>query len=161
MTTLKDPGSIRFETEILSDEDSGGAFVEFPYDVQELFGTRGRVPVQATFDGVAYRGSMSNMGGDCHILIVVKKIRQKIGKQPGDKITVILSLDTEPRVVTVPSDFQALLTTNPAAKQTFTTLSYSNQRDYILWIEDAKRAETRQRRMEKAVDLLTAGKRLK
>jgi Bacteriocin-protection, YdeI or OmpD-Associated/Domain of unknown function (DUF1905) len=161
MTALKDPGSIRFEAEILSDEDSGGAFVEFPHDVQEIFGTRGRVPVQATFDGEPYRGSMSNMGGDCHILIVVKKIRQKIGKQPGDKITVTLSLDTEPRVVTVPPDFQALLNANPAAKQTFTTFSYSNQRDYVLWIEDAKRPETRQRRMAKAVDLLSAGKRLK
>jgi hypothetical protein len=161
MTALKDPGSICFEAEILSDEDSGGAFVEFSYDVQELFGTRRRVPVQAAFDGEPYRGSMSNMGGDCHILIVVKKIRQKIDKQPGDKITVILSLDTEPRVVTVPPDFQALLNANPAAKQTFTTFSYSNQRDYVLWIEDAKRPETRQRRMTKAVDLLSAGKRLK
>ena len=158
---LKDPGNIRFEAEIRSDVGSGGAFVEFPYDVQDLFGTRGRVPVQAAFDGEAYRGSMSKMGSDSHILIVVKNIREKISKQPGDKVTVTLSLDTEPRVVTVPPDFQALLNTNPAANESFKNFSYSKQRDYILWIEDAKREETRQRRMAKAIDLLSKGKRLR
>jgi Domain of unknown function (DUF1905)/Bacteriocin-protection, YdeI or OmpD-Associated len=158
---LKDPGSISFEAEILSDANSGGAFVEFPYEVEELFGARGRIPVQATFDGEVYRGSMVTMGHKCHILIVVKKIRQKIGKQPGDKVTVTLSLDTEPRVVEVPADFQEILNANPAANEHFSKFSYSKQRDYVLWIEDAKRAETRQRRMVKAIDLLSEGKRLR
>lgn len=66
-----------------------GAYVEFPYDVKKEFG-KGRVKVSATFDGVPYEGSLVRMKTPCHILGIRKDIRQKIGKQAGDTVSVIL-----------------------------------------------------------------------
>ncbi len=101
------------------------------------------------------------MGGKRHILIVLKSIREKIGKQPGDTVEVVLELDTEPREVEVPLDFQTRLEAAPDASAFFENLSYSNKWDYVLWIESAKRDETRQNRIEKAIMLLSESKKLK
>ena len=78
-----------------SDIGKGGAYVVFPYDIREEFG-KGRVPVRASFDGVPYDGSIVNMGvrnpdgSVCYIIGVLKDIRAKIGKQPGDTVRVII-----------------------------------------------------------------------
>lgn len=64
--------------------DGGGAYVLFPLDTQKEFGTKGRVPVKATFDGVDYAGSLVKYGNPRHRLGVLKAIREKIGKRPGD-----------------------------------------------------------------------------
>ena len=76
-----------------SDSGQGGAYVVFPFDIRTEFG-KGRVKVHATFDGEKYDGSIVNMGvknadgSVCYIIGVLKDIRAKIGKQPGDNITV-------------------------------------------------------------------------
>ena len=85
----------QFQAQIEAVPDKNGAYVRFPYDVRAEFG-KGRVKVNATFDGVPYAGSLVNMGvrnGDgsiCHILGIRKDIRDKIGKQPGDAVFVTL-----------------------------------------------------------------------
>ena len=158
---LKNPGKLVFEAEIIAEENSGGAFVKFPYEVEELFGTCGRVPVLATFDGEPYRGSLVKMGMDCHLLLVLKDIRQKIGKQAGDLVQITVELDDQMRFIEIPRDFQTALDDNAKANEVFKKISYSHQRDYVLWIEEAKKETTRQRRRLKAVELLAAGKRLK
>ena len=82
-----------FEAVIEPAAERGGAYVKFPYDIREEFG-KGRVKVHASFDGVPYGGSIVNMGiknGDgsvCYIIGIRKDIRKKIGKQPGDTVTV-------------------------------------------------------------------------
>ncbi len=84
-----------FETEIKKVPDIDGAYVEMPFDVRKEFG-KGRVKVHATFDGMGYDGSIVNMGVKnddgtiCYIIGLRKDIRAKIGKQPGDKVKVIL-----------------------------------------------------------------------
>lgn len=76
--------------------DKGGAYVRFPYDIRKEFG-KGRVKVRATFDGVPYTGSIVNMGvknedgSVCHIIGIRKDIREKIGKQPGDTVSVTVT----------------------------------------------------------------------
>src|SRR5262245_1557551 len=70
--------------------DGGGAFVFFPFDVETEFGTRGKVPVRATFDGVADSTSLFKYGYPQHLLAVKKAIRDQIGKRPGDIIQVEL-----------------------------------------------------------------------
>jgi len=78
-----------------SEVGKGGAYVQFPYDLRMEFG-KGRVKVNATFDGVPYEGSIVNMGvknGDgsvCYIIGILKDIRAKIGKQPGDTVRVTI-----------------------------------------------------------------------
>ena len=76
-----------FDALIYKEPDSGGAYVQIPFDVKQVFG-KGRVPVHATFDGVSYDGSLVKMGTPCHILGIRKDIRAKIGKQPGDTVYV-------------------------------------------------------------------------
>ncbi|MDR1664932.1 MAG: DUF1905 domain-containing protein [Clostridiales bacterium] len=78
---------------VIQPADKGGAYVEFPYDIRAEFG-KGRVKVHATFDGEPYDGSIVNMGvknpdgSVCYIIGVLKEIRAKIGKQPGDTVQV-------------------------------------------------------------------------
>ena len=73
----------------------GGAYIIFPYDVRQEFG-KGRIRVNATFNGEIYQGSIVNMGllnddgSICYIIGVLKDIRQKIGKDIGDKILVTI-----------------------------------------------------------------------
>lgn len=68
--------------------------------------------------------------------------------------------DTAPREVEVPSDLASALEAVPAAAAHFGRLAYTHKREYANWIADAKRPETRQRRIEKAVQLLAEGKKL-
>lgn len=162
---------IEFDAEIESSDPvdgrfKGGAWVTIPFDVEEVYGTRGQVKVRATFDGVAYRGSLANMGtggadAPCHMLGVTKAIRGRIGKEPGDTVHVTLERDTAPRQVTVPADLKAALAAAPAAAKHFAGLAFTYRKEYVEWIESAKRAETRERRLAQAVDKLGRGEKLR
>ena len=87
----------KFEAEIKKVPDIDGAYIEFPYDLKKEFG-KGRVKVHAEFDGEPYSGSIVNMGiknsdgSICYIIGILKAIRQKIGKQPGDTISVAIKV---------------------------------------------------------------------
>jgi hypothetical protein len=143
---------------VIQANDSGGAWVDIPFDVERVFG-RKRVPVLATIDGEAYRGSLVRMGGACHMLLVRKDVREKIGKSAGDEVHVTLRLDDAPRVVDVPPDLRAALAARPAAAAFFDGLSYTHQREYVSWILEAKRDQTRIGRIEKAVRMLEEQKK--
>ena len=149
---LKNPGPIEFTAPIIG---SGvGAYVEFPFDTAELFGTTGRIPVVVEFDGVPYQGTMLRYGTEMHIIIVVKKVREAIGKQAPDTVHVKVKLDDRPREVIIPEDVQLALTENPPSKEKFQKLAFTHQKEYMRWIEDAKRPETRQRRIETMIEKL-------
>ncbi len=150
---------IEFAAEILTTEKfPNGAFVEIPFDVEQTFGKK-RVKVKATFDGFPYRGMISRMGSPVYILIIRKDIRAEIGKHIGDFVDVTIEEDTAPRVVVVPDDFQPLLETEPTIHAFFQKLSYTHQKEYVNWIVEAKRPETRIRRMNKAMEMMKDGKR--
>lgn len=83
--------------------------------------------------------------------------RETAGVRAGDTVSVTLERDTEPRVVTPPADFARALETSEAARATWERLSYTHRREYAEHIEEAKRPETRQRRIEKSIRLLAAG----
>lgn len=80
---------LKYEAVILQNEDMDAAYVEVPYDIKELFG-KGRLLVNATFDGVPYRGQVVKMGTPCYIIGVTKAIRKQIGKSFGDTVWVTL-----------------------------------------------------------------------
>jgi Domain of unknown function (DUF1905) len=84
----------KFEAKIEAG-DGGGAYVLFPYDTQQEFATRGKIPIKATIDGVPYTGSLIKYGSPQHMLPVLKAIRAQIGKGPGDAIQVVLWKDEE------------------------------------------------------------------
>jgi hypothetical protein len=136
--------------------EGGGAGVTFPYDVEKEFGTRGGVPVKATFDGVPYSGSLMNCGDGRHTLGLLKAIRAKIGKGPGDTVSVVVSKDGEVRTVAVPPEFEKLLKRENLWAG-FEKLSYTHRKEYCRWIAEAKKEETRQARLAKSVVMLRNG----
>lgn len=132
--------------------------VVFPFDLKETFGKKS-VKVKITYDGIEYRGLLKSMGGDCVWCLIRKDIREQLGKQIGDEIHVTVQEDTEERVVTVPEDFQQLLEAHPAMKSNFERFSYTCKKEYVNWIESAKRPETRLNRLQKSIEMITAGKK--
>lgn len=143
---------------MIEQAEGGGAFVAVPFDVEQVFGKK-RVKVKATIEGIPYQGSLVRMGGPCHILGVLKEIREKTGKSFGDEIEVVVAEDTDPRAVTITPDVAQALAMNPEADAFFRQLSYSHQREYVQWIEEAKRDTTRQKRIADMVEMLKQGKR--
>ena len=123
---------------VIENAGGGGAFVSVPFDVEQVFGKK-RVKIKATIAGEPYRGSLVRMGGACHLLPVLKDIREKTGKSFGDEIEIELEEDTEPREVEVPQDLKVALGSNPEAVVFFMRLSYTHQREYVRWIESTKR----------------------
>ncbi len=134
----------------------GGAYVFFPYDVEKEFGTKGKVPVQATFDGVPYKGSLFKYSYSQHVLGILKSIREQIGKQPGDTVDLAIWKDEELRTVEIPADFRNRLK-KESLLPIFEKLSYAHRKEYCRWITEAKKEETRLRRLEKAVEMLRNG----
>lgn len=143
---------------VIEDPGGGGAFVTVPFDVERTFGKK-RVKIIAAIDGEPYRGSLVRMGGESHLLLILKEIREKIGKTFGDEVEIVIEEDTQSRVVEIPLDLKAALEGNPKAQAFFQKLSYTHQKEYVDWIEEAKRPETRQRRILQALEMLEQGKR--
>lgn len=143
---------------VIEDPGGGGAYVTVPFDVEQVFGTK-RPKIKATIDGEPYRGTLVRWGGLNHVLLVVKEIREKIGKSFGDEVEVEIEEDTEPRVVEVPPDLKAALERNPEAQAFFNQLSFTHQKEYVQGIEEAKRVQTRQGRITKTVDMLKQKRR--
>ncbi len=112
--------------------------------------------VSATINGYTYRTSVASMGGR-FLLGVNADVRAKAGVAAGDRVEVTLELDTAPREVTVPRDFQKALAGDAKAKKFFESFSYSQKQRYVLAIEGAKTPETRQRRIDKSVANLHDG----
>jgi hypothetical protein len=137
--------------------DGGGAFVVVPFDVEKTFGKK-RVKIKALIDGEPYRGTLVRMGSPHHMLLVLKDIREKIGKTVGDEINVDLVEDLEERNVEVPADIQTAMKEKPDALDYFNHLSYTHQREYVQWVTEAKREETRQTRIKHMIEMLIQGK---
>jgi Bacteriocin-protection, YdeI or OmpD-Associated/Domain of unknown function (DUF1905) len=149
----------RFRALIRRDEGSEVCAIDIPFDVEKSFGVRGRVPVRGTLNGAPFRASVLRMGGDRHFMVVNRKLREASGVSGGETVPVTLELDTEPRVIEPPADFARSLKDNKDARATWDKLSYTHRREHVEHIEDAKKPETRQRRIEKSIQLLAAGKK--
>ncbi len=134
----------------------GGAGVAFPYNVEQEFGVRGNIPVKATLDGVAYTGSLMNCGAGPHMLAVLKSVRARTGKGPGDPIDVVVWKDEETRKAEVPAEFEKRMR-KEGVLPFFEKLSYTHQKEYCRWIAEAKKEETRQSRIAKSLQMLKEG----
>jgi len=122
------------------------------------FGRKGRVAVKATFNGVPYAGSLDKCCQAQHMLGVLKAIRERIGKDPGGTIEVVVWKDEAERTVTVPAQFEELMK-KEGLFSFFEQLSYTHRKEYCRWITEARKEETRLKRLEKAVEMLKKGVR--
>ena len=137
-----------------SGRGGGGHLVDVPTAVVSALGGRGRAAVRADFNGVPYRGSIVRMGPG-FVLGVTKAIMAEIGVEVGDEIDVRVTLDDQPREIEVPDDVRAALSANPRLAEAWERLAYSHQREHVRAVEEAKRPETRARRIQRLVEALT------
>ena len=126
--------------------------MDIPDEVVEALGAGKRPPVKVTIGGYTYRNTIAVMGGR-NMLGVAAEHRQAAGVAAGDVLDVTLALDTEPRTVDVPADLADALR-GAAVTDAFDRLSYTNRKEHARAVEDAKKPETRQRRIANIVDSL-------
>lgn len=116
-----------------------------------------RFPVAATINGYTWRGSVARMGGE-FLLGLSKAVREAAGVQAGDEVTVTIGLDAGPREVDVPPALAAALDADPPARAAFDKLAYTHRKEFARWIAEAKRDETRDRRVQQAVTMIREGR---
>ena len=116
-----------------------------------------RFPVVATVNGYTWRTSVARMGGE-FLVGLSKKMRKNAGVEAGDDVEMRLELDTAPREVEVPEALAAALAADPQAKASFEQMAFTHRKEYARWIAEAKKKETRKRRVGQAVEMIRTGK---
>lgn len=127
-----------------------------PFDLKEAFG-RARPPVRITIRGHTWRTTPGVYDGVGHV-VVNRAVKAAAEVDAPDRVRVTMELDTDARTVTVPRDLRAALEEDPEVKATFVGMSFTHRREYVEWIEDAKRPETRARRIAATVERVRSGK---
>jgi hypothetical protein len=149
----------RFRAVVNRKEGGEVCSINIPFDVEQTFGARGRVPVRGTINGAPFRSSVFRMGGDCHFMVVNREMREAAGLRGGETVPVTMERDTEARTVTPPPDLARALKANREAQAAWDRLSYTHQKEHVRAVEEAKKPETRRRRIEKAVEQLSSKSR--
>jgi bifunctional DNA-binding transcriptional regulator/antitoxin component of YhaV-PrlF toxin-antitoxin module len=114
-------------------------------------------PVKATVNGYTWAGRVARMGGE-NLLGLNKAIRTAAGVEAGDKVDVVVELDSGERTVDVPEALAAALKKDKKAGKEYDALAYSHRKEFARWVGEAKKEETRDRRVEQAIEMLHAGK---
>jgi len=140
----------------LRDAGGGGAVFDVPPTMAGALAEAKRPPVVVTIGGHTFRTRIAVYGGQ-PLVGVSKANRAAAGVAVGDRFPVELALDTEPRTVAVPDDLAAALAADPDAGAAFDRLPFSHRRKYVAWVEEAKRPETRARRVAGTLDRLREG----
>src|SRR2546428_2655871 len=146
---------MRFRTRILQAGKTATG-IEVPAKVVTALGSSKRPAVKVTIKGYTYRSTVATMDGK-FMVGVSATVREAAGVAGGDTVDVDIELDTAPREVAVPEEFARALKRDAAARKLFESLSYSRKLALVGPINDAKTAETRQRRFEKALEALRDG----
>jgi hypothetical protein len=149
-------GAIRFKAQ-LQPRGPAAAVVLDDAQVDVVGEGAKRFPVVATVNGYTWRTSVARMGGK-FLLGLNREVREAAGVGAGQKVDVTLSLDVDPRDVEVPEALAAALASDPHAKAAFEGMAFTHRKEYARWVADAKRDETRQRRVDQALEMIRSGK---
>jgi Bacteriocin-protection, YdeI or OmpD-Associated/Domain of unknown function (DUF1905) len=136
--------TVKFSTTMLQDGNNTG--IEVPADVIAALDAGKRPPVVVNVNGYEYRSTVAPMGGK-YLLPFSAERRSELGINGGDAIDVELTLDTAPRTVEVPADLRAALDASPTAAAAWEKLAYTHKKEHARSVLDAKKAETRSRRI--------------
>ncbi|HTT28353.1 MAG TPA: YdeI/OmpD-associated family protein [Solirubrobacteraceae bacterium] len=148
-------GSLRITT-TLQARGPAAAVVLDDEQVEEIGEGAKRFPVQATVNGYRWRTTVMRMGGE-FLVGLNKAVRDAAGAQAGDSVDVAIELDTAPREVEVPEALASALAKDPSAKAAFDALSFTNRKEYARAVAEAKRPETRDRRVAQTLEKLGKG----
>ncbi len=154
---------ICFRTELLKPAEAPNratwTFLILPKEASARLRTRGRTTVEGTLNGAPFRATLEPDGEKSHWLKVTRKLREAAGANPGDTVTLeLVTVEEEPEPK-VPADLKKALAAAPKANALWAEITPIARRDWIHWIDSAKQAETRARRIDNACSMLAAGKR--
>ena len=145
-----------FEVLLEKHENMDATGITIPFDVEKVFGAK-RVPVKVWINGAEHRSTIVRMGGK-FVIAVPKIFRDAANIKAGETITVTMEKDLEKRTVEVPKDFaDALKKVN--LQDVFSKMSFTHQKEYVRAIVEAKKEETRIRRIEKTIEQLISKKK--
>ena len=148
---------LRLEAELVARGPAGAVLVS-DEQVAVIGGGRKTFPVTVTVNGVTLALRLARMGGE-NLVGFNKAVRAQAGVEIGSSYGFTISADTDERTVEVPDDLAAALAADDAAASAFEALAYSHRKEYVRWVTEAKREQTRADRVAKTVDLVRAGRR--
>lgn len=153
---------VEFEAELIRPEGIGTwTYLTVPFLVEEKFGSKAQVKVKGTVNGVIYQGSLMPHGNNQHYMVVNKSLREAAQATAGCQVKVTMELDPDVREILIPEDFLHELEGDVDSFIHFNSLAYSYKKEYVTWVEAAKKPETRTNRIAKAIEKLKAGLKLK
>src|SRR5947209_16197205 len=154
---------IRFSATLLRPAATAKAvawtFITLPKEASAKLPSRGMTSVEGTFNGLAFRATLEPDGQGGHWLKVDRKLRETAGAEPGNVVSLEISPVAEEPEPRVPADLRKALAAHPKGRAVWLDITPVARRDWIQWIESAKREETRLKRIESACDMLAKGKR--
>jgi uncharacterized protein YdeI (YjbR/CyaY-like superfamily) len=146
-----------FKVVLEKHENMEATGITIPFDVEKVFGGK-RVPVKVWVNGVEHRSTIHRYGEN-YMMAVPKRFRDAAGIKAYETITVEMERDTEERIIEPPADLAKALKESKDAKAVWEKLSYTHKKEYVMAIEDAKKAETRERRVNKTIEELLKKKK--
>lgn len=151
---------IRFQAKLWKPEGVGvGTFVTLPRSASAKLGAKGRVPIEGTINGFAFRSSAFADGEGSHLIQVNATMRAGAKAEPGDTAEFSITPASDDVAVKVPADVTKALRARPAAKKQWADITPKAREEFVAWIASAKKDDTRARRIEMAVERLAAGAR--
>ena len=145
----------RFTAVLEASGRGGGHWVEVPFDAKQVFG-EARPPVRGTVNGTPFRSRLAVYSGTTY-LGLTKEVRTAAGLDVGSKVAVAIERDDAPREVEIPEPLARALRHDQVAKAVFDKLAFTHRKEYAQWIAEAKRDDTRERRVVKAIEMLRDG----
>ncbi|WP_435353571.1 YdeI/OmpD-associated family protein [Emticicia sp. SJ17W-69] len=142
---------MKYKTKILQFGNNTG--IEVTEEILEQLGGGKKPLVKVTLNGYTYQSAVAKMG-DKFLISLSSENRKNANVKGGDELEITIELDTEPRTVALPEDFEKALDKNSSAKAAFEKLAPSKKKAMVISIQDAKTAETKQKRIEKAIESL-------
>lgn len=156
-TVTSDPATVQRFRAAASGRPGGGHSIAIPFDPVHAWGERDRYHIHGTVGGQRYRGALEIADGAWSLRLGPAWCRSP-GFQPGDEVEVVMALEG-PQSTTLGADVAAAFAADPAAARFFDSLPSFYRNNYARWIEDAKRPETRAKRIAETVDLAGRGER--
>lgn len=148
----------KFKVKLIGEHGKSTAALKPPFDVVEVFQTKGRVPVKGTINGFPFRSSLMNMG-DGHMMAVNAQMRAGARCKAGDRVSVVMELDEGERKVELPDSLKKIIESDPKAREAWGKLSFTHQKEWVRAIDDAKKPETREKRITAMMAALQENKR--
>jgi len=146
--------AVRFKVKLERYQDTQILHVYLPFNVFEAFGTRSRLAVKGEIKGFPFRSSIFPMRGGNFYMVVNREMREGAKVKAGETVEFVMEKDDEPRAIATPPDLLKALSARKSAKAAWDKLSYTHRKEYIIAIEEAKKPETRARRIAKAVEMI-------